>query len=63
DLKVVGFDDINIASLFRPSITTIRQDKNKMAQKVIEVLINKIEGKKVENKYILPISLIEREST
>lgn len=63
DLKVIGFDDINIASLFRPSITTIRQDKNKMAQKIIEVLINKIEGKKVENKYILPISLIEREST
>lgn len=63
DLKVVGFDDINIASLFRPSITTVKQYKDKIAEKVIEVLINKIEGKEVDKKYVLPISLIEREST
>ncbi|ACI18415.1 LacI family DNA-binding transcriptional regulator [Dictyoglomus thermophilum] len=63
DLKVVGFDDIGLASLLRPSLTTIRQDKDKMAQKLIEVLIDKIEGKNAESKYILPISLIEREST
>lgn len=63
DLKVVGFDDINIASLFSPSITTVKQYKDKIAEKVIEVLINKIEGKEVDKKYVLPISLIEREST
>nr|WP_262370198.1 substrate-binding domain-containing protein [Dictyoglomus thermophilum] len=59
----MGFDDISLASLLRPSLTTIRQDKDKMAQKLIEVLIDKIEGKNAESKYILPISLIEREST
>lgn len=63
DLKVIGFDDTSIASLFRPSITTIKQNKDKMARKLIGVLINKIEGKEVESKYVLPISLIEREST
>ncbi|WPX09215.1 LacI family DNA-binding transcriptional regulator [Anaerocellum danielii] len=63
DLKIIGFDDINIASWYKPSITTIRQDKEEIAKKSIEILINLIEGKKVENKNILPISLIERETT
>ncbi|MGB9810862.1 MAG: LacI family DNA-binding transcriptional regulator [Dictyoglomus turgidum] len=62
-LRVVGFDDVNIASIMKPSITTVRQYKDKMAQKAIDLIINKIEGNNVEVSNVIPIDLIEREST
>lgn len=47
DLCVVGFDDITIAKYTYPSLTTIRQPIEEMAQKAIEILIKQIEGKEL----------------
>ncbi|MDK2903039.1 MAG: LacI family transcriptional regulator, sucrose operon repressor [Clostridiales bacterium] len=63
DLKIVGYDDINIAKLIVPPLTTIRQPIEAMAQKIIEIILGQIEGKEVNRENILPITLIEREST
>lgn len=63
DVKIVGFDDINIASLMVPSITTIRQPIEKLAETAVEVVIKRIEGKPTEEFHILPVELIERETT
>ncbi|MBZ4665161.1 LacI family DNA-binding transcriptional regulator [Mahella sp.] len=63
DLKIVGYDDINIAKLIVPPLTTIRQPIEAMAQKIIEIILGQIEGKEVSRENILPITLIEREST
>ncbi len=62
-LKIVGFDDVNIASLTTPRITTIHQPVKEMAQLAIESLIAAYEGKIVPSRTILPVTLVKRETT
>jgi len=63
DLKIVGYDDIDLASLVIPSLTTIRQPIEKMSQLAIESIVNKVNGSKVNEQIIIPIELIERKTT
>ncbi|MCB2295044.1 LacI family DNA-binding transcriptional regulator [Clostridium algoriphilum] len=63
DLKIVGYDDISIASLIVPSLTTIRQPIDAMAKLTIEVLLNQMEKKPINIENVLPITLIERNTT
>lgn len=63
DIKLVGFDDVNIASLTTPTISTIHQPIKEMAETAIDLLINAAEGKTVAKHTLLPVSLVEREST
>ncbi|OXT05980.1 LacI family DNA-binding transcriptional regulator [Thermoanaerobacterium sp. CMT5567-10] len=62
DLKVVGYDDINIAKTIVPPLTTIRQPIKEMAKKSIELILDQVDGKNVNIKNVLPITLVERES-
>ena len=62
DLKIVGFDDINIASLTTPTITSIRQPIKEMASTAIKFLLDAAAGKVVPTRMILPVQLNERES-
>lgn len=62
-LKVVGFDDVLVASLTTPTITTIHQPIKEMAQMAISLLIEASNGKIVPSKTTLPVSLMKREST
>ncbi|WOO39041.1 LacI family DNA-binding transcriptional regulator [Anaerocolumna sp. AGMB13020] len=62
-LKIVGFDDVYLASLTTPRITTIHQPVREMAQMAIELVIAAGEGKLVPNRTMLPVSLIKRETT
>ncbi len=63
DLKIVGYDDINVANLVVPSLTTVRQPIKEIARKAIELLLRQIDGEKVEKENILPVTLMERETT
>jgi len=63
DLKIIGYDDIDIASFSLPPLTTIKQDVKKMGELAVKVLIDKIEKKEVTIENILPVSLIERKTT
>lgn len=63
DLKIVGYDDISLAHLLVPSLTTIRQPIEKMGELAIKILIDQIDKKTVSIENILPIELIERETT
>lgn len=63
DIKLVGFDDVNIASITTPTITTIHQPMSEMAELSVDMLIAAAEGKTVARKTILPVTLIRREST
>lgn len=62
-LKIVGFDDVNIASLTTPPITTIHQPIKEMAQMAVELLISAGEGNIVPSRTTLPVSLVVRETT
>ncbi|GHV65647.1 LacI family transcriptional regulator [Spirochaetia bacterium] len=45
DISVIGYDDIDIASLCTPTLTTIRQPKYKMGEHSVRCLLNRIESR------------------
>jgi DNA-binding LacI/PurR family transcriptional regulator len=64
DVAVVGFDDIDLARLVTPSLTTIRQDKVGLGAAAVEVLARILEKPDSSPETsILPVDLIVREST
>lgn len=63
DLKLVGYDDISIASLISPALTTIKQPIEKIARLAVETIINQIDGKIISAENILPVEIIERRTT
>lgn len=65
DLSIVGFDDIPIADVAQPPLTTVRQPLSAMANAAVTLLISLLEGtpaEPVEHILITP-TLIERSST
>jgi LacI family transcriptional regulator len=64
DVAVVGFDDIQIAPLLQPSLTTIRQDKERLGGATGEALARLIEDPDLEPPVItVPVELVVRAST
>lgn len=63
DISIVGFDDISIARLVTPPLTTIRQDMNLKGRLAVDFMLQKLSGKPLEStEVILPTKLIERDS-
>ena len=63
DIKIIGYDNVEISNLVSPPLTTIGQPIEKMSELTIELLINQIEGNEVPLLNSLPVLLIERETT
>lgn len=63
ELKLIGFDDVNIAELTTPSITTIHQPIKEMAKLAISHLKEASQGQLVPRRTALPVTLIKRETT
>ncbi len=62
DIPVVGFDDVPLASMVNPPLTTVRQPIHDVGKAAASILINMLNGKKVESQ-ILDVSLVKRAST
>lgn len=63
DIAVVGFDNLKIASIFSPHITTIDQPKYEIGKKATNLLLTLMKGGTVEKKkFVLKDELIIRES-
>ena len=63
DIKLVGFDDVDISQLTTPRITTVHQPIKEMARLSIGLIDAKYNNIEVNVKTILSIKLIIREST
>ncbi|HWR61933.1 MAG TPA: LacI family DNA-binding transcriptional regulator [Clostridia bacterium] len=64
DISIVGFDDIYIASLVTPALTTVRQPSYEIGYQAVETLIDIIECKKESShKVEIKLELKVREST
>ncbi len=63
DLKIVGYDDIKLAYLIVPSLTTIRQPIKEMGELAVKLLIDQMKGETVKLENILPVELIIRKTT
>ncbi|GKX29264.1 LacI family transcriptional regulator [Vallitalea longa] len=64
DISVVGFDDIDIASLVRPKLTTVAQPIHEMGREAANMIINIIEGRsnKIQDNIIFKPNLVIRDS-
>jgi len=63
DYSVAGFDGLDIAFYYNPSITTIRQPVEKIAKETIKILFDLIQKRTVHEHKIFPAQLLVREST
>lgn len=62
DIAVMGFDGMDIANYYNPSITTVEQPRTEIAQRGIEVLLQLLENKRKHEHCILDTVLLKRES-
>jgi LacI family transcriptional regulator, repressor for deo operon, udp, cdd, tsx, nupC, and nupG len=64
DISLVGFDNLPLCNIIKPSLTTIQQDYVGISSKSIECLLNQCKGvfSGWEESIVLPIKLIKRES-
>ena len=61
-LSVVGFDDVPLARLSNPPLTTIRQDIQRGATLLVEQLCQRLRGEEVGSIQIAP-EIVIRESS
>lgn len=60
ELKIIGFDDVGIAALTSPPITTIHQPIKEMAREAVSLLVRAGKGELVPSRTTLPVYLIKR---
>lgn len=63
DYSVAGFDGLDIAAYYQPSVTTISQPREEMASEAIRILFELIKKRPVEKKQIFEAELVMGEST
>ena len=64
DLSLIGFDNIEFASVIHPPLTTIHQPKYEMGHAAIEILLRlaRDKNKQITEHRSLGVELIERQS-
>ena len=63
ELSIAGYDDINVASMMMPALTTVRQNVSQKGRMAAQMLLDILDGKPVEENYVmLPVNLCIRES-
>ena len=64
DLSVVGFDDVELATIVSPALTTVRQPLAEMGRTAVSLLTRLLEGQRIETLHIeLGTRLVVRDST
>jgi LacI family transcriptional regulator len=62
DLSVVGYDDVPLATVVTPRLTTVRQPAREMGRVAATLLLDGIDGRDVPESVDLEPELVERES-
>ncbi|MBB2931542.1 LacI family DNA-binding transcriptional regulator [Paraburkholderia silvatlantica] len=62
DMSIVGFDDMEFASLLMPPISTLRQSARELGRKGVDLLLARLTGDVPAVVERLPVRLIERAS-
>ena len=63
DLSVVGYDDADFASTFRPALTTVRQEVGEKGRAAVTALLSLIDGGTPKPRVLLGTELVVRDST
>lgn len=64
DISVSGFDDTDEVRFFRPALTTMRQPREELAEKALEILLRNLKGEAPDKlqEWLIP-ELVARNST
>lgn len=62
DFSLVGFDDLPVAEMAIPSLTTVRQDIAEKARVAVELLLEQLGGQSAPRSIVLEPLLVRRES-
>jgi DNA-binding LacI/PurR family transcriptional regulator len=62
DVGIVGYDDISLAELMHPALTTVRQNTQQAASAMVEQLLLQFEGKETAS-YVVDTQLVVRRSS
>lgn len=62
DFSIVGFDDLDLARMCDPSLTTVHQDISQKGAVAVQMILNAAAGQAGKQEEILPVRLIERDS-
>lgn len=63
DLSIVSFDDVYLAQMSYPSLTTIHQNIPEKGAMAVQLILDAVQsGKKEHTECILPLRLVERDS-
>ena len=54
EFKAVGYDGVDIARMFHPTLTHVAQPFDLLASNLVDTLIRKIEGEEITENRILP---------
>ncbi|HTJ30119.1 MAG TPA: LacI family DNA-binding transcriptional regulator [Acidobacteriaceae bacterium] len=63
DLSVIGFDDVQMARVMIPPLTSIQMSRSELARAAVTALRSHVESTQPERELFIPTSLIVREST
>ena len=63
EVSIIGFNDIVQSAYTIPPLTTIKVHQSYMGQTALELLLEKINGRKISKKVVIPTKLIIRKST
>lgn len=62
-IKVIGFDNVKFCRLMNPPLTTVAQDIKELARQTVKNLLLLIEQQEVPMETVIPVTLVERQST
>ncbi|MBO7357940.1 MAG: LacI family DNA-binding transcriptional regulator [Lachnospiraceae bacterium] len=63
DYSIIGFDDLSLAKLITPPLTTVHQDMNMKGSIAVDIMLKKLEGEPLKHSHVtLPTELVIRES-
>lgn len=63
DISIVSFDDVYLANMAYPSLTTVHQDIDEKGRKAVELVLKAAKAKEHRHtECILPLCLVERDS-
>lgn len=62
DISVIGFDDIIFANAFEPPLTTVRQPRREMGRHAMEMMVDRLSGRKAGATIELETELVIRGS-
>jgi LacI family transcriptional regulator len=62
DISVVGFDDIDLAAMASPPLTTVRVPKREFGSIAARTILRMVQGDENRPVIVMPVQMVERGS-